>query len=259
MRIESAKNSSVKETAALGRDAKLRRRTGLFVAEGIKMVSEAPRDRVVNIYAGDSFLASGGDALLGDAVYTEVSDRAFEAMSNTKTPQGVLAVVRQEHYEEKDMLAGVPFLLCLEDIRDPGNLGTMLRAGEAAGITGVIAGRGTADFYNPKTVRSTMGSIYRVPHMYTDNIVETIDGLVRAGVMVYAAALEGSVPYDSVDYGGACAFLIGNEANGLSAAAVRAACGRVKIPMHGKVESLNAAAAACVLMFEAARQRRQTY
>ena len=148
-------------------------------------------------------------------------------------------------------------LMVLETIQDPGNLGTILRAGEGAGITGVVMSRDTADLYNPKVIRSTMGSVLRVPFVYADDFGETLEEIKKAGIRLFAAHLKGSVPYDEADYRGRTAFLIGNEANGLTEASAQAADCRIRIPMEGKVESLNAAVAASVLMFEAARQRRR--
>ena len=132
----------------------------------------------------------------------------------------------------------------------------MLRAGEGAGLTGIIADSGTADIYNPKVIRSTMGSIFRVPVVYVQDLRETVRELKREGVQICAAHLRGSVDYDSADYTGANAFLIGNEAKGLTDETAALADRAVRIPMLGKVESLNAAVAASVLMYELARQRR---
>ena len=146
--------------------------------------------------------------------------------------------------------------LVLETIQDPGNLGTMLRAGEGAGLTGIIADRGTADIYNPKVIRSTMGSIFRIPVVYTDDLREAVREMKRTGVRVFAAHLKGERNYDKENYLGPSAFLIGNEAAGLTEETASLADALVKIPMLGAVESLNAAVAASVLMYELSRQRR---
>ncbi len=146
--------------------------------------------------------------------------------------------------------------MVLETLQDPGNLGTILRAGEGAGVTGVIMNRETADIYNPKVIRSTMGSIYRVPFFYTDDLKGTVERIKAAGVRLYAAHLKGENNYDKADYTGSTGFMIGNEALGLKDETAALADSYVKIPMAGQVESLNAAVAASVLMFEAARQRR---
>ena len=150
----------------------------------------------------------------------------------------------------------LPLLMILENLQDPGNLGTILRAGEAAGVTGIIMSADTVDIYNPKVIRSTMGSIYRMPFIYVENLEQVVRQLNASGVHTYAAHLKGKNSYDAEDYTQKAAFLIGNEGNGLRDEIADAAEIYVKIPMCGAVESLNAAIAATVLMFEAARQRR---
>ena len=147
-------------------------------------------------------------------------------------------------------------LLVLENLQDPGNLGTIIRTAEGAGVTGILMSRGTADLYNPKVTRSTMGSIFRVPFLYTDDLSGTIGKVKQAGVTVCAAHLQGRHTYDGEDYTRVTAFLIGNESRGLSDGLSELADVRVRIPMAGKVESLNAAVAAAILMYEAGRQRR---
>ncbi|MDE5933982.1 MAG: RNA methyltransferase, partial [Lachnospiraceae bacterium] len=171
--------------------------------------------------------------------------------------QGILCVVRQFSYVLESMLeAENPLLVLLEDIQDPGNLGTIFRAGEGAGVTGILMSNNSVDIYNPKTIRSTMGSIYRMPFLYTEQLTEVIGKLREKKIAVYAAHLRGAVTYDTCDHTRGTAFLIGNEANGLRDETADAADVSVKIPMAGQVESLNAAVAASILLYEAARQRR---
>ena len=147
-------------------------------------------------------------------------------------------------------------LLVLENLQDPGNLGTMMRTAEGAGVTGVLLSRGCVDIYNPKTIRSTMGSIYRVPFLYTDDLLGDMDRLHEKGIVTYAAHLKGKGFYDEESYKGPTAFLIGNEGNGLTDELSEKAKQYIKIPMEGQLESLNAAVAAAILMYEASRQRR---
>lgn len=132
----------------------------------------------------------------------------------------------------------------------------ILRAGEGAGVTGVVMDANTADIYNPKVIRSTMGSVLRMPFVYAEDLHETLETLKQKKVRLFAAHLKGKNAYDLEDYTGDTAFLIGNEANGLTDETAAMADTYVRIPMEGRVESLNAAVAASVLMFEAARQRR---
>ena len=170
--------------------------------------------------------------------------------------------IRQFHYRLEDLLAaadrdGGAMFMMLEDLQDPGNLGTIFRAGEGAGVTGIIMSGRTVDIYNPKTIRSTMGSVYRIPFIYTDDLCGTADILRKHNINVYAAHLEGKDDYDACDYRCGTAFMIGNEANGLKEETACHADKRIRIPMEGKVESLNAAVASSILMYEAYRQRRR--
>ena len=187
--ITSLHNKEIKETAALLARKKERDRRGLFVVEGPKMFGEAPMERIERVYLAQSAAAQMyekyGDRLSGLSCET-VSDEVFVRMSDTKTPQGILCLVRQQHYnieeilrenKEKQML-----FIILEDIQDPGNLGTIFRTAEAAGADGVIMSSWTADIYNPKTIRSTMGSVYRVPFFHVDQMEEAVRSLQKAGV-----------------------------------------------------------------------------
>ena len=148
-------------------------------------------------------------------------------------------------------------MIVLDNLQDPGNMGTVFRTAEAAGATGILMSSDCVDIYNPKVVRSTMGALFRVPFCRVEDLPESVEDLKKAGIRVYAAHLEGKNPYDREDYRGGTAFLIGNEGNGLREEVASCADCRIRIPMEGKAESLNAAVAAAVLMFEAGRQRRQ--
>ncbi|MCI8466296.1 MAG: RNA methyltransferase [Lachnospiraceae bacterium] len=257
MRIDSVKSSQVKQVTALQKKPKCRKEQRAFVVEGLKMVLEAPAERLLGVYASDSFLSQNGAERLEGIPFTEVSDQAFKAMTDTQTPQGVLAVVKAMDWKKEDFQGKEgALLLFLENLQDPGNLGTIFRAGEGAGVTGILMSRETVDAYNPKVVRSTMGSIYRVPFAVCDNLEETLKVCKEAGVTSYAAHLGGEKNYEEADYSTPSAFLIGNEAAGLSEKFSSFADFFIKIPMAGSVESLNAAVAASVLMYEAARQRR---
>lgn len=260
--ITSYANKGVKEVIQLMQKPKARKEKALFVAEGMKMFLEAPVDRIEKVYIAESALeqlpASCRQKLTQvKTPHETVTDEVFRKMSDTRTPQGILCVLRQYRYDLETMLKTPdPLLVLLEDIQDPGNLGTIFRAGEGAGITGVIMSDNTVDIYNPKTIRSTMGSIYRMPFLYTQHLEDMIVELKNRGVAVYAAHLQGKKNYDACDYKTGTAFLIGNESSGLREETAKKADTFIKIPLAGEVESLNAAVAAAVLVFEAARQRR---
>lgn len=264
--ISSTTNKQVKYVNALIKKAKTRREEDLFVAEGLRMCSEIPKERIHTLYISEGFSKTEECKSLREGVkHIElVSDEVFKALSDTQTPQGILALVKQYHYTLEEVTgagkkAGKPALLMvLETIQDPGNLGTILRAGEGAGVTGVIMDVGTADICNPKVIRSTMGSVLRMPFTYVEDLHKTLDTLKQDGVHLFAAHLKGKQAYDLEDYTMDTAFLIGNEANGLTDDTAAMADTYIRIPMEGRVESLNAAVASSVLMFEAARQRRNT-
>lgn len=264
--ITSTSNQQMKNLTALLKKAKERKAQNVFVAEGPKMCFEAPKEWVKAIYVSESFekdvcakaqlsaYCNEGTALS----YEVVADNVFRGISDTQTPQGIMAIVRMPHYELADLLCKEnALLLVLEGIQDPGNLGTMLRTGEGAGITGVIMNRTTVDLFNPKTIRSTMGSLYRVPFYVSEDLHSTLQDLKQDGVKLYAAHLKGTMSYDEPDYSGPSAFLIGNEGNGLSDEIAGTADAYIRIPMEGQVESLNAAVSAALLMYECNRQRRR--
>lgn len=258
--ITSMANQQMKHLTLLMKKARERKKEQVFVTEGIRMFEEAPRELVTAVYVSESFLEKEEhQRCLEGYSYEVVSDAVFREVSDTQTPQGILAVVRMPHYELKDLLKKErTHLLVLDSVQDPGNLGTMVRTGEGAGITGIIMNRTTVDLFNPKTIRSTMGSIYRIPYLITDDLLQTMQTLRQEGVSLYAAHLKGQAFYDAFDYTKACAFLIGNEGNGLSDEVAAAADTYLKIPMEGQVESLNAAISASLLMYECSRQRRNS-
>lgn len=227
----------------------------MFLTEGLKMYQEAPRERILQTFVSESFYKKHED-LQKDPEVEIVDDRVFAAASDTKTPQGILCVIRQYQYTLEEVLKGErPLLMVLENLQDPGNLGTMIRTGEGAGVTGVIMSRDTVDIYNPKTIRSTMGSIYRMPFFYAEDLKQMMWALKEHGIISYAAHLRGKASYTEKDYRMPTAFLIGNEGNGLTEELAECADAYIRIPMCGQVESLNAAIASAVLMYEALRQR----
>ena len=280
--ITSTSNQQMKNLTLLMKKAKARNEQGVFVAEGRKMFLEAPVEWVKQVYVSESFYGTctqgnmqdcmesctpkhGEEKLnrkvlerLNETGYEIVSDNVFKSVSDTQTPQGILCVIKKPEYALEELIKGEQtHLLILESIQDPGNLGTMLRTGEGAGITGIIMNRTTVDLFNPKTIRSTMGSIYRVPYYIADDLAETIGELKRQKVGIYAAHLKGQMQYDEPSYCKGTAFLIGNEGNGLSDEIAGLADTYVRIPMEGSVESLNAAVSAALLMYETNRQRRR--
>lgn len=255
--ITSTSNPQVKNLQQLLKKAKLRNEQDVFLAEGLKMFQEAPKERIQKVYISRTLYGETGTGFLCGMEAEVLSDHVFAAVSDTKTPQGILCVLKQYHHTLDNMMKkDAPHLLLLEDLQDPGNLGTIMRTAEGAGVDGVILNRTSVDLYNPKVIRATMGSVYRMPFLYVEELAEVLPLLKQRGIRTYAAHLKGKNCYDQEDYRTGCAFLIGNEGNGLSGELSRRADTWVRIPMHGKLESLNAAVAASILMYEVCRQRR---
>lgn len=169
--ITSTSSSQVKHVISLLSKARERKKNKEYVVEGVRMVSEVPADLLVKIYMSERFHSNNPEyvhelvkkqGISSDSIEI-VADNVFDRMSQTQTPQGIMAVVRMKDSSISDMLTDNPLLILVENLQDPGNLGTILRMGEGAGVTGVVMSSNTVDIYNPKTIRSTMGSIFRVP------------------------------------------------------------------------------------------------
>ena len=256
--ITSTSNPQVKRLLQLQKKSKARNEEKVFLVEGLRMFSEVPKERVEKVYISESLY--NRKKLVQDLRDFDVeilSDSVFSHVSDTKTPQGILCIVRKKTYDlEKIFKIKNPHFIILDNLQDPGNLGTIVRTAEGAGVDAVFLSKESVDIYNPKTIRSTMGSIYRMPVIYVEDLLKLLKTLKNQGILSYAAHLEGERSYDLENYQTGTAILIGNEGNGLREEVANAADIRVKIPMQGQVESLNAAVAATVFMFEVARQRR---
>lgn len=291
--ITSTSNQKVKELIRLKEKSRIREEEKLFLAEGPRMAEEIPMEWIDCLYVSESYEKKCGEqtaAYKKAGVRTEtLSDEVFARISDTKTPQGVLAAVHMPEYSFADILgvkkaaahthvqrafmqdpfeghfaardgaagrARLPLVLVLDNLQDPGNMGTVFRSAEAAGASGILMSKDCVDVYNPKVIRSTMGAIFRLPFYRVEDLPGAVMELKDGGLRVYAAHLEGRRTYDGEDYRRGCAFLIGNEGNGLRQEVAECADCRIRIPMEGCTESLNAAVAASILLFEAARQRR---
>lgn len=256
--ITSTSNPQVKRLLQLQKKSKVRNEEKVFVVEGLRMFAEVPKERVEKVYISESLYNKKKMELNLEEFPAEIlADKVFQHVSDTKTPQGVLCVVRQKSYELQELLdVENPHFVVLDNLQDPGNLGTIVRTAEGAGVTAVFMSKDCVDIYNPKTIRSTMGSIYRIPFVYVENILELMNKFGENDITTYAAHLDGKRTYDKENYQSGTAILIGNEGNGLRKEIAENADIWVRIPMQGQVESLNAAIAASILMFEVFRQRR---
>ena len=257
--VESKQNARVKELrqalAFPGRGT-----SDLIGIEGPKMLGEALRAglRVVVV-----FVAQGAERSLYSLALPEKIEvlrlprQLLDSVLATETPQPVAALVEPPDWSWQQLLhrdKTKAFIIVLAGIQDPGNMGTILRSAEAFGATGVVSLPGTVSAWNPKAVRASAGSVFRMPHRAASEN-ECFEQLRDAGVNVLATTVQGAQPADQVDMARAVALIIGNEGNGVSDELLAKADSRNTIPCPGPVESLNAAMATTVLLYEAARQR----
>jgi TrmH family RNA methyltransferase len=256
--ISSITNPHVKHSRSLLADRRERRRERLFVLEGVRLVADALAGGAaleLVLYAPEQLAATAaGQTLLGriaalPAAY-QATPQAVAAAADTVHPQGVVALARWP--EQAPGRPGI--ILVLDGIQDPGNLGTLLRSAEAIGVAQVLCVAGTADIYSPKVVRAAMGAHFRLA-TEQDLGWEQVGERLAFVDHIYAASATATMPYYAADWRQPTALIIGNEAHGLSAEAQSLATGLISIPMRGPAESLNAAVAGSVILFEALRQR----
>lgn len=255
--ITSTSNPRIKHIRQLQKSARARQEAGVFVVEGVRLAEEAAASgwpATLILYTSE--LSERGMALLphfqdqGAELY-EVAPHVLKAASDTATPQGILAVLTMHQRPLSDM---IDFALVLDNLRDPGNLGTILRTAAAAGVGAVLLPPGSTDSYAPKVVRAAMGAHFRLPILAGD-WDQIRDFCSARHLAFFLADAGGAQEYTAVNFRQPCALLIGSEAHGASKQALQLPHTSVFIPMASQVESLNAAAAAAVLMFEVLRQR----
>ncbi|MFD1772789.1 TrmH family RNA methyltransferase [Paenibacillus rhizophilus] len=261
MEIMSPQNARVKEWAGL-LEKKYRDKSGKYIVEGVHLIQEALlAEADVEILAYD--IDKGMPAELGGLLQSvsgmetfAVSHAVIAKCSSTNTPQPVFAVVRkQRDAAEAALDKPGSLVVVLDGVQDPGNVGTIIRSADAAGADGVILGRGCADLYNPKTIRSTMGSMFHLPVVEAD-LAEILPQARQRGVMLVSTSLQGVDSCYSHDFrSGSQWLLIGSEGRGISPETASQVDKSIIIPMKGRAESLNAAMAATILLFEAMRQR----
>lgn len=224
---------------------KYREESRLFVVEGTRAVLDATESRALNeILVTPHYLRQHSEPQTDTPVYL-VEESLLAELCDTRSPQGIAGIASFVHQEKAPTEPG--FYLFLDDLKDPGNLGTILRTADAIGCDGVILTADTVELYNPKTVRATMGSLFHLP-LY--RISDKVTALSSIPGPVWASALDGAVDYRDAGLCENGTLVIGNEAHGVSPMVLEAATLRVKIPMPGQSESLNAAVAAALLLYE---------
>lgn len=256
--ITSKDNEQIKQIRKL-KDKKYRDEMGLYVVEGIKTVNEAIAEGadIQTIVICDDSDEQGElkqkmlySVSKFDIIY--VNEKVFEAISHVMHPQGILAVIRKRE-EQNEINYNEDIIVILDNIQDPGNLGTIIRTVDSCNLSQIIISSDTADPYAPKVVRSTMSGIFRVNVIQSENLTQTIEEIKKHGFKVVVTSLDTNKSIYDISYN-KTAIVIGNEANGVSKEVMAKADTKVKIPMQGKTESLNAAVATGIVLYEAVRQ-----
>jgi len=261
--IRSKDNRMAKLVRKLAR-RKYRDELSLFVAEGPNLIADA-LDSGADIQFALLDMGEGSDAeeivALSEALISRgipvhrVESRLYRELCDTETPQSMLGVVAKKVYTERDVFSGD--VVVLDRLQDPGNLGTILRTADAAGFSGAVLMKGCGDIFAPKTVRATAGTIFRLPFLFEEDPDNLVRRLRSAGYAILCTAPKGSELVYDIDMSGRVALVIGNEAGGACDTFVDNSDHRARIPMSGRIESLNASVAAGIMMYEAVRQKRK--
>jgi RNA methyltransferase, TrmH family len=236
---------------------KYRDRLGLYIAEGEKIVREALSAGVVTtIVMREDYK---GEIDLEGTAFVFMSGSLFSKIAQTETSQGILAIIEEPKMDRDTFLKAISArdskVLVLDRLQDPGNIGTIIRTADAAGYTGMIVMKGSGDIFSPKVSRAAAGSLLRMPVYRAENEDEVLSLLIEANKVIVGTTPENGEDYDKADWSGGIALLIGNEGNGLSDIFKATTHRNVKIPMNNKVDSLNAAVAAGILIYESIKER----
>lgn len=261
--IKSQSNNLIKLIRSL-KSKKNRQKSGLFIIEGVRFLEFVIDNNIPVVevcFSNELYDTNGGEELLERAFkmglkITEIESKIFNSITDTKNTQGIIALVEFKKLEfNKDDFKD-KLILILDRIQDPGNLGTIIRTADAAGIDLVVLSKGTVDPYNEKVLRSTMGSIFSVPLLLEMELSSLIETLKQNDYSIVSSYLQTEDRYDKIDYSGSVAIVIGNEANGVSDEVIALSDKFAKIPIWGKAESLNASIAAGIIMYHASNSRK---
>lgn len=249
--IQSVKNPQVKQWKKL-LTKKERDKTGTFIVEGFHLVEEALKqpERVLEMIVSEQIgLPPRLDS--GSIPVTFVTDEISKELSETETPQGIYAICRQTPH--RDSLTAAKTFLLIDAVQDPGNLGTMIRTADAAGVDAVIVGQGSVDIYNGKVLRSAQGSHFHLP-IVRGSLLEWVQTLKDENIPVYGTALENAKIFTEVPSADRFALIVGNEGNGMNKEVLEHTTENLYIPIYGKSESLNVAVAAGILLYYLKKQ-----
>jgi len=250
MFIESINNNIVKQTVSL-QNKKYRDELDLFVVEGEKQVFEIPKNyKIEYIILTEKYKNCNFEQI---KVYT-VTETVFKKISDTKTPQGILAVVKKPKYDIEEITKNKGIFIILDCLQDPGNLGNIIRTASAYNCKGIFISKNSVDVFSPKVVRSSMGTIFNVPVVQETNILDLLKILKQKSIKTYALALQTENFLSQTKFENNIAFIIGNESNGISDEVLNNADKILKIEMLSTVQSLNAAIASSIAIYEGAKQ-----
>lgn len=254
--ITSAQNKIIKQALSL-QNKKEREKLGLFIIEGERFVSEIPKDWEVSHYIfSEDFYKKANLDNFQFKNYFIVSNQIFKKISETSTPQGILAICKMKNFDLNYVLNQKdPCFVLLDRVMTPGNLGTIIRTADALGFNGIFLSQGCADIYNSKVLRSTMGSIFHLPVVKNCDFNILIDKLKEKNINIVATSLDTENYIYDIDLKSPTAIIIGNEARGISNDIIEKCDFLAKIPMLGKVESINASIAGSIVFYELVRQR----
>jgi RNA methyltransferase, TrmH family len=251
----SRDNKHVKDALKL-KQKKFREEENKFLAEGVRFVEEAINEGCVEyiLYSDKIYSTKGYERVLNsETPKYEVTNEIIKELCDTENPQGVAAVVNKPLWDIDKITNN--FIIVADGVQDPGNLGTIIRTADAAGAGGVAVLKGTVDVYNSKTLRSTMGSIFHIPIFFYNEFSELAEVLKSKDFNIYSTSLEAENYIYNCDFTKAAAIVIGNEANGIPEEHLNLSTHLIKIPMPGNSESLNAAIAGAITIYEVVRQR----
>ncbi|MCA6071112.1 MAG: RNA methyltransferase [Endomicrobium sp.] len=221
------------------------------MVEGKKQIDEIPKDwNIKQIFMSEKYQNN----VANSRNIVTLSERLFNKLATTQSPQGILAVVKKKQYDILEVLRSAGLFVVLENIQDPGNLGTIIRSADAFAAKAVFVSKGSADMYSDKAVRATMGSIFHLPVIDNINMKDMLSLLKEEKFTIFATSLKGKKYLNNIKIPNKSAFIIGNEANGITNETESLADELIKIYMPGKPESLNAAVAASIIMYEATRK-----
>ena len=262
MQVITSKDNDVVKSIKKLKEKKFRDEKNQYVVEGIKLVAEAIEEDtdIDSVVVCEDCVNDGtiDKKLLYEIAKYKciyVTEKIFDTLSDVSNPQGIMAVVNR-NADNKEIDYSQDFIVALDGIQDPGNLGTILRTVDSAGLNQIILSKETADSFNPKVVRSTMGGIFRVNAVKSENLAETLKDLQNHGFEIVVTSLDTDNSIYDIEYNKKV-IVIGNEANGVSNEIQDMADRKVKIPMLGKTESLNASVAAGIMIYEYVREKIQ--